>query len=558
MTKLGRRQNGNMVRTFSILAFAISFLCTRISPCLGRDCHTSFRRAWRDLTCQEQDDFLTAIVRVKDSGAYDEFIDVHLAVAQFTHGPAEFLPWHRWFIWNFEKLLQETMGRCIYIPYWDWERDAEWEAESDVMHPATFGSWGATSGAGCAMNGITNYHPPFQQSPGVNNGPRGCVTRNFLEGWSFTGEAQILAMIANYNQFADTTGAGLFNDQSNPTEVGTTNSFRMEFENGPHMLVHGIIAGHMGSNWSPSDPLFYLHHANIDRIWTMWQDYWDHDTCSTDEYMAPWHYDSEWGLNRRLPFLAAERLSSWDFRMPYTDSDPAYPTVRDVMNNDGPVMSVRYQNSYLNSLMPDYEPNPRLFQAATDTVPIKCNRDAWEWSRKRRNLEQEQKQKQNQEDLDHATPFKDLYITNISTPQMVFPESRRSSLRGDGAQDIENNIEHYFRRSGDRMKSSIAGNSAGVRPTSADVVELTNDVCGLPPVFTLQEDRDEWDRFCRELPASTTIAERLALLAESDCKRRGDPRSDAPEIKERVSFKAFDAPSSTYECFSRPESPPAK
>ena len=460
-----------------------------------------------------------------------------------------------WFIWNFEKLLQETTGRCIYIPYWDWERDAEWEAQSDVMHPATFGAWGATTGNGCPVNGITNYHAPFQMSPGVNNGPRGCVTRDFLQGFSFTGEAQILAMIANYNQFADTTGAGLFNNQANPVQVGTTNSFRMEFENGPHMLVHGIIAGHMGTNWSPSDPLFYLHHSNVDRIWTMWQDYWDHDTCSTDEYMAPWHYDSNWGLNRQLPFERAERLSSWDFRMSYPDSNPAYPTVRDVMNNDGPVMSVRYQNSYLNSLMPDYEPNPRLFQAATDTVPIKCNRDAWEWGRKRRDLEQEQKQYKG--DNSYAMSINVMKnANNIAAPERVFPEIPRTSLRGDDAQDIENNLERYFRRPGDRMKNSIPGNGVDIRPSSPDVVELTNDVCGLPPVFTLQEDRDEWDRLCRELPASTPIAERLARLAESDCQRRGNPRSDAPEIKERVSFRDFDAPSSAYECFSRPGSPP--
>ena len=33
---------------------------------------------------------------VKDSGVYDEFIDVHLSVERLTHGPAEFLPWHRY------------------------------------------------------------------------------------------------------------------------------------------------------------------------------------------------------------------------------------------------------------------------------------------------------------------------------------------------------------------------------------------------------------------------------------------------------------------------------
>jgi hypothetical protein len=464
-----------------------------------------------------------------------------------------------WFIWNFEKLLQETTGKCIYIPYWDWERDAQWESSSDVLHHATFGAWGATSRNGCATNGITNYHAPFQRSPGVNNGPVGCVTRDFLDGFSFTGEAQILAMISNYNQFSDTTGNARFNDQSNPTPVGSTNSFRVEFENGPHMLVHGIIAGHMGSNWSPSDPLFYLHHSNVDRIWTMWQDYWDHDTCSVDEYSAPWHFDSEGGLDRRLPYQPSERLSSWDFRMPYLDSEPDYPTVRDVMNNDGPVMSVRYQNSYLNSLMPDYEPNPRLFQTATDTVPIKCNRDEWEWMRKRRDLEQEQKQEEADEGQAETTTSR--AGPDITGPQRIFPEVFRSSLRGDDAQEIEDNLEFHFRtQGGGLVKNSLNGNGVDTRSSSADIFEVTNDYCGKPPVFTLQEDRETWDRLCRELPANTSIAERLALMAESDCNRRGNPRSDAPELRERISMtmmKAFDAPSSAYECFHRPGAPPA-
>ena len=472
-------------------------------------------------------------------------------VSILCHTPTELTD--SWFIWNFEKLLQETTGKCIYIPYWDWERDAEWESESDVLHPATFGGWGATTGGGCTRNGLTNYHAPFQRSPGINNGRPGCVTRDFLNGFSFTGEAQILAMIANYDRFADTTGSARFNTQNNPAPTGSTNSFRVEFENGPHMLVHGIIAGHMGSNWSPSDPLFYLHHANVDRIWTFWQDYWDHDTCSVDEYMAPWHYDSEWGLNRQLPFQPAERLSSWDFRMFYEDSDPAYPTVRDVMSNDGPVMSVRYQNSYLNTLMPDYEANPRLFQPATDTVPVKCDRDQWEWSRKQRNLEQAN------DDVAKSTTAR--ISANITVPQRIFPGFFRTSLRGDDAQEIENNLNSYFRTPGQsRLKNDFAGNGADARSSGVDIVQVTNDVCGRPPIFTLQEDRDRWDRLCRELPANTTIAERLAMLAESNCNRKGNPRSDAPEIRERISMtmlEAFSAPSSAYECFHRPGAPPA-
>ncbi len=451
--------------------------------------------------------------------------------------------------------MQETTGKCIYVPYWDWERDAGWERFSDVMHPATFGSWGGTTGWGCVSSGITTDHAPFLRSPGVNGGPPGCVTRDFLNGFSFHGEAQVLGVISNYNQFGDTTGNARWTSQSNPAPQGSTNSFRVEMENGPHMVVHGVISGHMSTNWSPADPLFYLHHSNVDRLWTMWQDYWDHDLIDVANYTAPWHYDSVWGLDERLPYRPSMRLSSWDFRMEYPDSEPEFPTVRDVMNNDGPLMSVRYQNSYLNSLMPDYEPNPRLFTAATDSVPVRCDRDEWEWARKRRILEEQEKQETDSEETEpeqkeHETDTEETFLSVKDVTHIL-----RTSLRGDDAEDIENNPESYF-RSPDRFKHNQVGNGMDIRSSNIDLAEATHDYCGRPPVFTMQEDRDEWDRLCQELPESTSMAERLALLAESNCNRRGNPRSDAPEFKERISItmmKAFDAPSSAYECFSRPE-----
>jgi len=209
--------------------------------------------------------------------------------------------------------------------------------------------------------------------------------------------------------------------------------------------------------------------------------------------------------------------------------------------------------------MPDYEPNPRLFQTATDTVPVKCNRDEWEWMRTRRNLEEKDQKQEEADDKQHAKPATShADAQNTTSLQGVFPQVFRSSLRGDDAQEIEDDLGFYFRMpGGGRVKNGLAGNGADIRSSSADIIEVTNDVCGRPPVFTLQEDRDEWDRLCKELPKDTTIAERLALLAESDCKRKGNPRSDAPELRERITMREFDAPSSAYECFHRPDAPPA-
>ncbi len=38
-----------------------------------------------------------------------------------------------------------------------------------------------------------------------------------------------------------------------------------------HAGVHNAVGGDMADKSSPTDPLFWLHHANIDRIWAKWQ-----------------------------------------------------------------------------------------------------------------------------------------------------------------------------------------------------------------------------------------------------------------------------------------------
>merc|ERR1712065_95101 len=38
-----------------------------------------------------------------------------------------------------------------------------------------------------------------------------------------------------------------------------------------HGVAHVMIGGDMGRMESPNDPIFYMHHANVDRLWHVWQ-----------------------------------------------------------------------------------------------------------------------------------------------------------------------------------------------------------------------------------------------------------------------------------------------
>jgi len=60
-----------------------------------------------------------------------------------------------------------------------------------------------------------------------------------------------------------------------------------------HNNVHMWVGGNMTDmQYSPQDPLFWLHHANVDRIWDLWQ--WNTNytypptTSGADATMDPW------------------------------------------------------------------------------------------------------------------------------------------------------------------------------------------------------------------------------------------------------------------------------
>jgi hypothetical protein len=41
-------------------------------------------------------------------------------------------------------------------------------------------------------------------------------------------------------------------------------------ESQPHNLVHDAVGGYMGDFFAGVDPIFWLHHANVDRLWDVW------------------------------------------------------------------------------------------------------------------------------------------------------------------------------------------------------------------------------------------------------------------------------------------------
>ena len=144
---------------------------------------------------------------------------------QCKHGRPYFYAWHRGFLAYFERMLQQMSGDpTLALPYWDYY------AHPDV--PAIF----ATPTLG---DGSTN---PLYWANRVNSTVTGLVYAPF--------DAAITT-------FADGDPDGV--------------TFEAIVEENPHGQVHDEIGGDMGSvPTAARDPVFWVHHCNVDRLWSAW------------------------------------------------------------------------------------------------------------------------------------------------------------------------------------------------------------------------------------------------------------------------------------------------
>ncbi|MDQ3286678.1 MAG: tyrosinase family protein [Pseudomonadota bacterium] len=179
-----------------------------------------------DLTPLERERLADALNDAFSRGVISNLASEH--DDHFNHGihwgPA-FLPWHRHFLLRLEWELRQFDDR-VSLPYWDWTRSDS--RDIDVQPWKSF---------------FGGRH---------NSGGR-------FDHWS-------------YVRRSDSAGVGLPSLSAVLSELNanTFSAFRA-IECGTHFPGHNWIGETMSGGRSPDDPLFYLHHGNVDRLWAIWQ-----------------------------------------------------------------------------------------------------------------------------------------------------------------------------------------------------------------------------------------------------------------------------------------------
>jgi len=155
---------------------------------------------------------------------------------QCQHGTPWFFAWHRLYLYYFEQVLQKAANDPnLFLPYWDYTDP------SQLAMPGAYSSANYVDGQGhVEVNAL--------------NEPRR------TPGWNTPGGNLLDAVATNINDALKDRGYFVY---------------QSDIEGNVHGYVHctvvpcpGVDMGAVG--YSANDPIFWAHHANIDRMWDCW------------------------------------------------------------------------------------------------------------------------------------------------------------------------------------------------------------------------------------------------------------------------------------------------
>ncbi len=191
-----------------------------------------------------------------------------------AHRGPVFPAWHRFMLRQLELNLQRVLKKSDFaLPYWDWATDGEGSPQEQLKSAL----W--------TKDGIGGSGDPISSGPFVfdpSDSSSFCVRVDTDSNGNLQQFKRGLARDLGHDidtlpNRTDTAGALKLSLYDGPPWTVSSSGFRNQVEGwvgttgpGLHNRVHVWVGGDMSPASSPNDPVFFLNHCNVDRIWEAW------------------------------------------------------------------------------------------------------------------------------------------------------------------------------------------------------------------------------------------------------------------------------------------------
>lgn len=251
------------------------------------------RKSAAQLSSDERAEFVETLLGMKKipsqfnpaHSAYDYFVDLHVQAFEGhsgAHMAPGFLPWHREYLRRFEVEMRRVSGNPrMTLPYWDW---TELDSAAAIFTDDFLGGDGDASQQYFVVTGpfrkgnwsmAANYDETDDEFDNFIDATTPLLRTGLQRRFDQNGNVSlpVVAQVDNMLNVWRPYDVAPYNRKSD-----INLSFRNYLEgfwpqgSSMHNAVHVWVGGQMQTASSPNDPVFFLHHANIDRLWSQWQE----------------------------------------------------------------------------------------------------------------------------------------------------------------------------------------------------------------------------------------------------------------------------------------------
>lgn len=210
-----------------------------------------------------------------------------------AHGDTDdenyFLPWHRMFVYFFERIVRKAAGNPDFVlPYWNYSASGP----THGVIPDEFTVAAGSLYVAKRNQGVNNHQPIDARQPDALN----------LDSLS----------------------------QPSYEPSGPLAGFCADLDGKLHGNVHVLIGNVMNMGqvpWAAGDPIFWLHHCNIDRLWASWNKNGGKNPTSAAAFMSKTFVFADENGNR-VAATVKDFLDTGQLNYNYDRLEPAPPNFK--------------------------------------------------------------------------------------------------------------------------------------------------------------------------------------------------------------------------------------